>query len=160
MPITWDVEAIAHGLTQTPSDTAFDKLLEAGASTAQADTELRTLRLHLAIHAETLTEAVERATKLATTMFDQAQPGLRLVDLRVREEEVPTEDDHLLGYGRLGFYLGVSRQRAAKIAKAHPEELPPYAYRDGYPLYTTAAVDTFVQGWSRKAGRPKTSDTP
>jgi hypothetical protein len=154
MTTPWTAEAVGYGLTQAPTDTDIGNLIQAGAQAAWTDMTLRTLRLRFRVTAETMPDALARSAEKAAALIGGLHTGMRLVDLRVREEAVPTDDSHLMGYTRLGLYLGVSRQRAAKIAKANADRLPPYAHRDGYPLYTTASVDAFVQSWDRKAGRP------
>ena len=60
----------------------------------------------------------------------------------------------LLGVKELADQLGVSRQRASELARSSHFPTPSAILASG-PIWTAAAVATFLALWERRAGRPR-----
>jgi hypothetical protein len=60
----------------------------------------------------------------------------------------------LLGLTDIGKLLGVSRQRAAELAKDHALFPPAVVRTASGSLFEEGAINAFKDSWERKVGRP------
>lgn len=94
-------------------------------------------------------ELEEGPAVVAAEVMTEAEQDLRLAD-------DPFPD--LAGVAEAADRLGLSRQRASTLSRR--DDFPsPVARLAATPVWRTADLDTFAQGWARKPGRPPKQTT-
>lgn len=107
--------------------------------------------------------AIEHGASLVCEYADKV--GLPLWPV-VRTEAIEADTFHaqlevsnfpdVLGTTEVAELLGVSRQRLHELRHATPQRFPEPAFElAATPLWIRSTVDSFLAGWERKPGRPK-----
>ncbi|MGC9540005.1 hypothetical protein [Streptomyces sp. UG1] len=149
----WYARVTVAGVATDPTEDQLAYLMTKLRSVTR-DKVMETLTLAWEINELSLADAVTEAVSQAEKMLTEAGLLARIVDVRVGDEDTSTEIDDLLGYAEIAIVLGVSRQRAAQLAKKHKDFPSPVAALAGRPLYTPASIARFAERWERKTGRP------
>ena len=93
-----------------------------------------------------------------------AQAGIpkgQVVRLVVMTDEVMAAEQErsnfpvVVGAGEVMEILGVSKQRLAELRTTHATFPKPFVDLKAGPIWTELQIRTFLEGWSRKPGRPK-----
>lgn len=150
-----DVEVITAG--RLSEDSAFD-VLEAlipysgQISLASASNEVGA---SLTVEADSAAAAVTAASEVISTTFHDAE----VVRLDVMTEAVRSDRNNhpvipeLVGFAEIADMAGVSRQRARTIAQRSDFPAAVVETAAG-PLRVKAAVQHWLNGWTRQTGRP------
>jgi hypothetical protein len=107
-------------------------------------------------------EDADTLDEVSRTAADTARKHLNLVGhgtepiahIEIKDYETPTEVDHLDKQTDIAFWLGVSRQRVAQLAKKDPA-FPAVAMKlnDGTPLYRPMDVMRYAAARKEKLGQ-------
>lgn len=115
---------------------------------ARFDVQAGTLRAAVANGITTFAHAMD-ALGVTYTPEEAEACTYEALDRELARPQVPP----LVGMAEIADMLGVSRQRAHQVAER--EDFPaPVQHLAAGSVYARSAVERFVAGWSRRAGRP------
>lgn len=120
-----------------------------------------TIEVTFDVEAPDMTAAVLTAQTIALDLITKV--GAKVVDVARLEVITPAEQEaglarplipELIGLTEVAEILGVSKQRVAQL-RDRPEFPEPVAELASGPVWTRPSLNHFIEGWSRKPGRPK-----
>lgn len=168
--MTWTAQLTYTARDLTPDDIASltDQLgddLGDGGVVYRADTEI--LQIVLEVTADTLQEASDAAQRTAAAATGLLKPTrlyvLPTIDFTADAAHPPVQDLDLIGLTEAADILGVSRQRAGKLADdpVFPQPVVPGTRR----LYTRRSIEIFNTQWKahrnpRGGPRPRRGTGP
>jgi hypothetical protein len=160
----WDVsfETVAPDTPADAEDLADDLvgILKPEAGVVSLIDEM--LVVSVTIDAPGYAAAVKRAAARIVAAFDRLKPARkpRIVGVEARSAAAarawidrPTYPP-MVGVAEVGEILGVSKQRVAELREAGRLPEPISVLRSG-PVWPRPAIERFVEGWTRKPGRPR-----
>ncbi|ROO82607.1 hypothetical protein EDD29_0088 [Actinocorallia herbida] len=158
--------AVTGTLTTDQTETIAAGLPPGATAQQLGDTDRTILSFEIA-DADNLVEATSDAYALARAVLKSTLGTADLVGARIDttadywEELMHPQEPDLIGISEVAEMLGVSRQRAEKMASGGQNSRFPKALRSEgrAKLYHRVAVERFVNSWTPgKPGRPKRAD--
>ncbi|WIB25397.1 hypothetical protein [Curtobacterium sp. MCSS17_015] len=157
MRTNWYVDVELSTADRISSDAAFNVLEALAPYAGQISLDPASSRVgaSLTVEATNANAAVSAAQSIIETTFPQSE----VVQLDVMTEEVREDRNNhptipeLVGFVEIADMAGVSRQRARTIAQRNDFPAAVVETAAG-PLRVKAAVESWLQTWSRKPGRP------
>ncbi|MDI6105927.1 hypothetical protein QLQ12_45895 [Actinoplanes sp. NEAU-A12] len=163
----WRVIA-AYGAPESVTDEVLGSLASRlpGFGVVELDDNYE-IRLVFDVVAPTLRLATDAALKVARAEYAAAfgdpgnSRGIEVTEMEVYLHRIshPRRLD-LVGLTEISEMLGVSKQRAAEIAKTNADFPPSLANPAMGPVYSRESVSAFEANWDRKrTGRPRQADS-
>ena len=160
----WSIEVEYSREDQEIEENALDELLDllvdAGVA---ASLDQHRLRVRISVEADSVVDAVAagaaqvegaawKAGLPTETVLGVSAQSDRGLDLELEASNLPA----LVGVAELADRLQVSRQRVSQLARSRTLPTPAASLAAG-PVWLRSSIDSFVERWRRRPGRPQRS---
>jgi len=160
----WSIEVEFSRENQEIEENALDELLDLLVDAAVvASLDAHRVRVRISVEAQSVVDAIAAGvawvgeagrkaglpTDTVLGVSAQSEQGL---DLELEESNLPA----LVGVAELADRLQVSRQRVSQLARSRTLPTPVASLAAG-PVWLRSSIETFVEGWQRRPGRPQRS---
>lgn len=148
----WAVSVTFAPFPEDMDDDKISALMEVTGSGLTYNGPLKSFTLMWEQDADTLDEvtrtAADQARKYLSTVGHGDEP---IAHMEIKDYEQPTETDDLEKQSSIAFWLGVSRQRVAQLAKKDPDFPEVVMHlQDGTPLYRPMDVMRYTRARNEK----------